>query len=66
MMLLGSGDRLVRAAADLPSPVHLFVHLRGTYRLGVFGTLIRMVVLFIGSVIGFTLMMVEPGADRAL
>ena len=35
------------------SPVHLFAHLRGAYGLGVVGTLARMLVLFVGSVIGF-------------
>lgn len=40
------------------SPVHLFAHLKGTYRLGVFGTLLRMFLLFIGSVIGFSVIMV--------
>jgi hypothetical protein len=37
----------------LAAPVHLFAHLRGAYGLGVFGTLARMLVLFVGSVIGF-------------
>jgi len=36
----------------LIAPVHLFAHLKGTYALGVFGTLVRMVVLFLGSLIG--------------
>ena len=40
------------------SPIHLFFHLKGTYRLGVFGTLIRMMLLFIGSVVGFALILV--------
>jgi hypothetical protein len=31
------------------SPVHLFVHMRGTYRISWWGTLIRMFLLFIGS-----------------
>lgn len=35
----------------LIAPVHLFAHLRGTYGLGVFGTLWRMAVLFVSSVI---------------
>ncbi len=35
----------------LVAPVHLFAHLRGTYGLGVFGTLWRMAVLFVGSII---------------
>jgi hypothetical protein len=33
----------------LLSPVHLFVHMRGTYRISWYGTLIRMFLLFIGS-----------------
>ncbi len=35
------------------APVHLFAHLKGAYGLGVFGTLARMLVLFVGSVLGF-------------
>jgi hypothetical protein len=38
----------------LAAPVHLFAHLKGAYGLGVFGTLARMLVLFVGSVIGFS------------
>jgi hypothetical protein len=41
----------------LLSPTHLFFHMRGTYGLGVFGTLLRMFLLFIGSAIGFGLFM---------
>jgi hypothetical protein len=37
----------------LVAPVHLFAHLKGTYGLGVVGTLARMTVLFVGSLIGF-------------
>jgi hypothetical protein len=37
----------------LAAPIHLYVHLKGTYGLGVFGTLVRMAILFWGSVIGF-------------
>ena len=36
----------------IASPVHLFVHLKGTYGIGVFGTLIRMLLLFLGSLMG--------------
>ena len=43
----------------LLSPVHLFVHLRGTYRIGVFGTLARMTFLFAGS--AFAMMLVLSG-----
>jgi hypothetical protein len=35
----------------LIAPVHLFAHLRGTYGLGVVGTLWRMAVLFVSSII---------------
>jgi hypothetical protein len=35
------------------SPVHLFVHMRGAYRISVVGTLIRMFLLFIGSRVAF-------------
>ena len=31
------------------SPVHLFVHMRGTYKVSWWGALIRMFLLFIGS-----------------
>lgn len=40
------------------APAHLFAHLKGTYGLGVFGTLARMAVLFVGSTIGFGLALV--------
>lgn len=36
------------------APVHLFAHMRGVYQTGVFGTLLRMFLLFIGSIIGAT------------
>jgi hypothetical protein len=42
----------------LLSPTHLFFHMRGTYGLGVIGTLLRMFLLFIGSVVGLALFMV--------
>jgi len=38
------------------SPVHLFLHMRGTYKISVIGTLIRMTLLFIGSSIAFGLL----------
>jgi len=38
------------------SPIHLFVHLRGTYRISVIGTLVRMFLLFIGSSIAFAVL----------
>jgi hypothetical protein len=37
----------------LLSPVHLFVHMRGTYRISWYGALIRMFLLFIGSTWAF-------------
>jgi hypothetical protein len=41
----------------LLAPVHLFAHMRGTYGTSVFGTLARMFLLFIGSTVGFTILM---------
>jgi hypothetical protein len=38
-------------------PVHLFAHMRGVYRTSVIGTLIRMLLLFVGSVAGFCFLM---------
>lgn len=38
------------------APVHLFVHMRGTYRTGVFGTLARMFLLFAGTSVVVTLL----------
>jgi hypothetical protein len=38
----------------LAAPVHLFAHMRGVYQTSIFGTLFRMFLLFIGSVIGAT------------
>jgi hypothetical protein len=38
------------------SPAHLFVHMRGTYRISIVGTLLRMFVLFVVSSIVFGLM----------
>ena len=40
------------AVLAIAAPVHLYVHLKGTYGIGVFGTLIRMLLLFVGSLIG--------------
>jgi hypothetical protein len=37
----------------LAAPVHLFVHMRGTYGSSVIGTLIRMLLLLLLSIIGF-------------
>lgn len=38
------------------SPVHLFFHMRGTYRIGIFGALFRMFLLFIGSSVTYGLL----------
>jgi hypothetical protein len=38
------------------SPIHLFMHMRGTYRISVIGTLVRMTLLFFGSAIAFGLL----------
>jgi hypothetical protein len=38
------------------SPIHLFLHMRGTYRTSWYGTLLRMFILFIASSIVFGLM----------
>ncbi|HEY1750978.1 MAG TPA: DUF3667 domain-containing protein [Caulobacteraceae bacterium] len=35
----------------IASPIHLFVHLKGTYGIGVVGTLARMLLLLVGSLI---------------
>ncbi len=40
------------------APAHLFVHMRGTYRISWFGALIRMFLLFIGSTWAFGLLIV--------
>lgn len=39
------------------APAHLFVHMRGTYRTSVFGTLARMALLFISSTVAFSLLL---------
>jgi hypothetical protein len=36
----------------LAAPVHLFFHMRGVYRTSVVGTIVRMGLLFVGSIIG--------------
>jgi hypothetical protein len=38
-------------------PVHLFVHMRGVYATSVPGTLVRMALLFAGSVVGFSFLL---------
>jgi hypothetical protein len=39
------------------APIHLYVHMRGTYGTGRSGTLLRMAVLFIGSGVGFAILL---------
>jgi hypothetical protein len=39
------------------APVHLFAHLKGVYGLGAFGTLARMLALFLGSLLGLIVAM---------
>ena len=41
------------------APVHLFAHMRGVYGTGIPGTLLRMAVLFLLSVIAFTLLLLS-------
>jgi hypothetical protein len=45
-------------ALIFPAPVHLFVHMRGVYRTSTLGTLIRMALLFLGSVIAAAILFV--------
>lgn len=40
------------------APAHLFVHMRGVYGTGIFGTLVRMAILFVGSIIAVTILMI--------
>ncbi len=42
----------------LPAPVHLFVHMRGVYRTSVAGALVRMALLFLGSSVAASLLVV--------
>lgn len=41
----------------LAAPVHLFLHMRGVYGTGVAGTLLRMTLLFLGSFVGFVVLL---------
>ncbi len=41
------------ALLALIAPVHLFAHMRGVYGSSVIGTLLRMILLFVGSLAGF-------------
>lgn len=49
--------RGVGALLMLAAPVHLFVHMRGTYRISVLGTLARMAMLGVLSAIAFAVLM---------
>ena len=51
---------LTEVASWLPflSPVHLFVHMRGTYKSSIFGTLLRMALLWFFTVLAFTALFV--------
>jgi hypothetical protein len=48
----------VGGAPFLVAAVHLFAHMRGVYRTGIFGTLWRMALLFVGTVIGFAFILI--------
>jgi len=53
-------ERIIGSPASwllLAAPIHLFRHMRGVYGTGVVGTLIRMGLLFTGSVVGFGLIL---------
>ena len=39
-------------------PLHLFIHMRGVYQTSIFGTIARMALLFVGSLIGFVFLMI--------
>ncbi len=41
-----------------PAPIHLFAHMRGVYRTGVVGTLVRMFLLFLGSTVAAGILIV--------
>ena len=57
-LLISPLSGFVAGLLYLTAPVHLFVHMRGVYGTSVFGTLLRMLLLFVGSVVGFALLMV--------
>lgn len=42
----------------LALPVHLFAHMRGVYGTSILGTLLRMFLLFVGSLVGFVALMI--------
>ena len=53
LSILGDWSILLSAA-----PVHLFVHMRGVYRTSIAGTLLRMALLFIASLVAFCVLIV--------
>jgi hypothetical protein len=56
LLLGGYGLRFLPLLFAVP-PIHLFCHMRGVYRTSIVGTLVRMLFLAIGSVIGALLLM---------
>lgn len=42
----------------LAAPVHLFLHMRGTYQTSVFGTLLRMLLLFLGTAVAVVFLII--------
>ena len=42
----------------LPAPAHLFIHIRGVYKSSIIGTIIRMVLLFNGTVFAASLLII--------
>jgi hypothetical protein len=66
LCLLLAATILVNRYAPLPlggwplvaAPVHLFAHMRRVYGTSIFGTLARMFLLFVGSAIGFSFLIV--------
>jgi hypothetical protein len=57
LIMLGGAVTSWTGFLALLAPVHLFIHMRGTYGTSAIGTLIRMALLFCGSLIGFGLLM---------
>lgn len=52
-------QRLAGRSADVllfAAPVHLFLHLRGVYQASILGTSVRMFLLFVGSTVGFSIL----------
>jgi uncharacterized membrane protein len=55
MLLSMLGDWAILLFA---APVHLFVHMRGVYRTSIAGTLLRMVLLFLATLVAFCVLIV--------